>query len=169
MRVVLPLAGDTDHCVIAALDATGYRVESYDVSRRDRDYFDLISMLWADAEDFALVEHDVVVAPTTLDELSACPHDWCGFPHLYGIGAGAVLTHSLGCVKFGADLIARNPDAMVRVGVMSDAQHGKRHWCRIDSWLQGVVLPGEGEVKHEHLPPVQHLGEGCSHGCTPNF
>lgn len=164
MRVIAPYTKRVDE-VLDALGAACEDFEPYYVGRRDRDYFDLLSMLWADGETVCVVEHDVVVGLDTLDDLASCAHDWCGFPYRYG----NTITHGLGCVKFGADLIARNPDAMRRVGVMFDGEHEKRHWCRLDAWLQGCVLTDAGEVKHEHLPPVTHLGVGCSHGCTPNF
>lgn len=148
--------------VIRALESTGHQFDMLHCGRSDRAYFDWLTRLWGDGRDFCVVEQDVIVNADTLDELAACAHDWCGFPYEY-MGK---LTHGLGCVKFSAALIARNPDAMIRVGVMFDSTHGRRHWCRLDAWLQSVILPNMGEVKHEHLPPVKHLGTGCSHGCT---
>ena len=164
MRVVVPYAGspwrtEVGHALRAAGNPT---FEWPDVSGSDRAYFDLLSELWRDGESVIVIEHDIIIHPTALDELSACPHDWCGFPHKYG----NTITYGLGCVKFSAALIARNPDAMQRVGVMFDAHHEKRHWCRLDAWLQGCVLPGNGEVKCCHETVVGHLGSGCAHGCT---
>jgi hypothetical protein len=168
MRIVLPWTGicEASRCdksdVRDAVEATGREIDWRHVGKADRDYFDLLSELWNEGEAFCIVEHDIVIHPTALDELDNCSHDWCGFPHEY-MGCG--LQWGLGCVKFGADLIARNPDAMLRVAVMSDATHDRRHWCRLDAWLQGCILPNAGETKHQHETVVRHLGRGCAHGC----
>jgi len=164
MRVVHPLT-TANPDAIAAISATRYPVEFADVSGSPRAYYDLLARLWSDGRTFAVVEHDIVIGPDTLDSLAACPHDWCSCPYRYG----NTTTHGLGCVKFSAELIARNPDAMIRVGVMSDGSHERRHWCRLDAWLQGVVLPNAGEIRHEHSDEVTHLDSGCSHGCTSYF
>lgn len=162
MRVVVPYTY-VGREVATALGATHRPWDMLPVGGSDRDYYDLLTRLWAEGETFVIVEHDIVVHPTAIDELEQCTHEWCGFPHYYGRYG---LTYGLGCVKFDAALMARHPDAMIRVGVMSDPTHPKRHWCRLDAWLQGTVLPHRGEVKHCHDTPVRHLGTGCSHGCT---
>ena len=160
MRVVHPTTRISPDA-IQSLVRTGHAVEFVDVSGSDRAYFDLLAQLWAAGETFAIIEHDIVVTPSTLNELDACPHDWCAFPFRY-LGR---LQYGLGCVKFSAALMARIPDAIIRIGVMSDARHDRRHWCRLDAWLT-TVLESVGEVRHEHLPEVWHLDDGCSHGCT---
>lgn len=162
MRVVVPCVGVPHWEVTLALREWRQWTALERVGHSNRAYFDLLSAMWDRAETFAVVEHDIVVNPDTLDELAACPHDWCALPYPYGRWG---LHYGLGCVKFGADLIARNPDAMRKVGVMSDANHPRRHWCRLDAFLQGVVLPDAGEVLHKHDTPVGHLGHGCAHGC----
>lgn len=161
MRVILPHVG-AERAVSQALDATGWTWEDVNVGDSDHAYYDLLSGLWSVGETVAIVEHDIVVHPSALDELAECPHDWCAFGYDYM----GYPHYGLGCVKFGAGLMARNPDAMRRVGWLSDARHERRHWCRLDAWLQEVVLPGEGERLHRHTPFVSHLGRGCSHGCT---
>jgi hypothetical protein len=163
MRCIVPFAGPVRREVINALDATGWDWDPQDVSESDRAYYDLLSDAWDGAEGFAIVEHDIVVRSDTLDELANCPHDWCAFAYQYGHWG---LQYGLGCVKFSTDLIARCPDAMDRVGVLSDERHPRRHWCRLDAWLQGVVLPSMGETPHGHGPPLVHLNHGVAHGCT---
>jgi len=156
MRVVVPYtmaAMKRSIGVMIALRATGHTYDMVHVGNSDRDYFDLLSSLWADGETFCIVEHDIVVHPTALDELAACPNDWCGFPHEYMGEVG----YWLGCVKFGAGLIERHPDAMVRTGVLFDC-YPKRHWYRLDPRLQTTILAQRGEVKCQHLPEVRHLG-----------
>jgi hypothetical protein len=163
MYVVVPYARNPlAQEVIDALEATGVNCHPVDLSGSDRAYFDLLSSLWVVGETFCLVEHDIVIHPTALDELSTCPNDWCAFPYPYG---GPKLAYGMGCVKFSADLIARNPDAMLRVAVLSDEKHPARHWCRLDAWLQGCVLPSNGEQRCEHETPVKHLERGCAHRC----
>lgn len=164
MRVILPYLPPIKGDVLWALRATHWELSARVVGSSERDYFDLLADAWATGETFCVVEHDIVVNPDSLDELYGCPHDWCAFPYRYGT---CERYYGLGCVKFSADLIARCPDAMTRVGVMSDPTHEKRHWCRLDSWLQYVILPNFGEQMHRHDTPVGHLGgRVAAHGCT---
>lgn len=146
-----------------ALAATKAAVQARYVGDSDRAYYDLLCELWAAGDSFILVEHDIAVGPATLHELAWCDNDWCACPFDYGQYG---LTYGLGCVKFSAELIARNPTALIKVGVMSDPSHPRRHWCRLDAWLQGVVLPNAGEQMCRHDTPVLHLGAGNSHGCA---
>lgn len=166
MLVIIPYVGEVnprvDKAVIAAT-RYGHAQRWYDVSGSDRAYFDLLRGLWNAGGAFTIIEHDVIVHPTAITELDACPEDWCAFPYDYGEWG---LTYGLGCVKFSRDLILRNPDALQKVGVLSDARHPKRHWCRLDAFLQGVILPNAGETLHRHETPVTHLGRGCAHGCA---
>lgn len=164
MRVVVP-ATNLRSATESALGATGYEWEAVDVSGSSRAYFDLLSAAWAEADSVVLIEHDIVVHPGAIEELDSCPHDWCGFPHEMGEWG---VQYGLGCVKFSHELIVRNPDAMTRVGVLYDDKHPKRHWCRLDAWLQGIILPNAGETKHHHPTVVKHLGSGNSHGCITN-
>ena len=155
----------TDHLVEPrlALIHSGWPYVQHDVSGSDRAYFDLLSGLWSDQETFCIIEHDVVINYDSLVEFAECPHDWCSFPYEY-MGKP---TCALGCSRFSTRLIARNRDAMRRVGVMHDPNHPKRHWCRLDANLR-VVLELAGEIRHEHTTMVQHLSDGCAHGCTTN-
>lgn len=160
MRVVVPTTV-THPEVYAALAETGFEFDSIPVDHSDRAYYDLLASLWAAGESFAIIEHDIVVYPSAPLELAACPFPWCGLPYAYG----NTTTYGLGCVKFSEGLIARHPDAMLRVGVMSDPTHPARHWCRLDAWLT-AVLTSVGEGRHEHKGLVRHLGNGCAHGCS---
>lgn len=164
MRIIVPHVGTVDPEVSDALMRAGAELdlETVDVSGSERAYFDLLCSLWADGQTFAIVEHDIIVNRETLLNLAYCDEDWCACPYEYL----DTQTYGLGCTKFTSSLIARNPKAMIRVGVLSDAWHPKRHWCRLDAWLQGVILPNAGETLHKHETPVTHLGRGCAHGCT---
>lgn len=161
-RVIVPYTGAPDGRVWDALDATGWSYDRCFVGGSDRAYYDLLSDVWTAGETFCVIEHDIVVHPNTLDVLADCERDWCGCRYQYG----PALTSGLGCVKFSAALIARHPDAMERVGEMSDALHPPKHWCRLDLWLNlGVLFDGGEGLRHEHEPPVLHLNSACSHGC----
>jgi hypothetical protein len=146
----------------AALDASGFPREEILVDDGGG-YCGLLTALWRAGEAFVVVEQDITVGPGTLPDLAACPRGWCscGFPYM-----SSENYHGLGCVRFSADLLARVPDAMDRVALMSDATHPPRHWCRLDGWLS-VVLREAGEKRCEHLPPVGHLSRHPSHGCIP--
>lgn len=161
MRLILPWTY-VEPRVDSAIAATGWKREAPYVGLSDRAYFDLLASLWAAGDSFIICEQDIVPHPTAFDDLANCRHDWCAFPYEY-VGHK---TYGLGLVKFSAELIARHPDAMERVAVMRDPTHEPRHWCRLDAWLQGVILPLAGEVPHGHEPMVKHLGDGCAHGCT---
>jgi hypothetical protein len=145
----------------AALTASGFPWEEIAVDEGDG-YHRLLSSLWAAGEAFAVVEQDIVVGPGTLPDLAACPRDWCSFGYAY---LSSENYHGLGCVRFSAALLARVPDALERVGLMSDAKHGPGHWCRIDAWL-ALTLARSGERRCEHFPPVGHLHRYPSHGCV---
>lgn len=163
MRVICPRT-KAIRKVVDALDASGYPWEAHDVSNGQFSYFHLVNSLWDEREGWMNVEHDIVINPDTLKSFEECEHDWCIAPYPYlmmpeGVYAG------LGCCKFSADLIKRNPDAMKMVGEMSDKSHKARHWCRVDGYLKYVLIEsGERPHAHEH---VQHLGDGWpSHGCV---
>lgn len=130
----------------------------------DTSYWELLRDLWGAGQSFILVEHDIVVNETTLDELKVCDHDWCAMPFPY---RGEERAYSLACTKFSKGIIARHPDLIEIVGQMSDEAHDPMHWCRLDMWLF-MVLSELGEVRHEHerATPVGHVGaQFPSHGC----
>ncbi len=153
--------------VVRAIEAGGHTPIPVDVSGDDTAYFALLSRLWREQTGgFSVVEHDILVRPTSLTELMRCPKPWCAFEFDYLGGPHA----GLGCVKFSSELLARQPDAMERVGEMWDDEHPPFHWCRLDLWLQQRVLPQAGEHLHVHRPPLTHLrkkGETVApaHGC----
>lgn len=145
----------------AALAESGFPFEEARVDDGDG-YCRLLSGLWRAGESFAIVEQDIVVGPGTLPDLAACPRDWCSFGYAYMTSGNY---HGLGCARFSSALLARVPDAMDRVAVMSDKTHPPGHWCRLDGWL-ALVLTSSGEKRCEHLPPVGHLHRYPSHGCV---
>lgn len=166
MRVVVPFTTLAPG-VAAALDATGWLWESVYVGASDEDYWDLLASLWADGDTFAIVEHDVLVEPGTLDELNDCSSQWCGFavPYFNGPYPG------LACAKFGSGLIGMKPNALQEVAAISDPAHPPKHWCRLDAWLQYRVLPATGARRCIHPQILGHVRphDGVprpSHGCA---
>lgn len=152
MNVVLPWTQDHPE-VYKALRAAVKSFRNPYVGRSDRDYFWTLSELWEGGEPFVIVEHDVIVRPNSINELEQCPWPWCAFAVRYGDGS----TPGLGCAKFTAEVMRAAPDALDRVARMSDDEHPPMHWCRLDWWLQHMVLPGYGFTQHVHGPPLEHL------------
>ena len=161
MLVVCPYTEIRDE-TRAALDQSGYEWEPRFVGGSDTDYFDLLSELWRAGADFVIVEHDVVIAPSTLDIFDACPSEWCGSGYPYMRMAAYV---GLGCVRFRGELTRALPDLMDRVATLDYANHGHRHYCTLDAQIQNT-LHSAGRFVCEH-PPVEHLGLWPSHGCVP--
>lgn len=168
-RVVVPFAGNLRLEVVGALIATGRRWSTVDVSSSDHAYFDLLSELWSEWEDFVIVEHDVVVSEAALVSLEECPSDWCCCPYPYGRGTIV----GLGCTKFTAALMEKIPDLLDLVGHLSDETHAPKHWCRLDVWIQRAIADLRAEDPEipwrciDH-PEVGHLGRSRpSHGCRP--
>lgn len=107
-------------------------------------YGRMFAQLWAEGEDFAIVEHDIVPWPGALQGLCDCPRDYCG--HYYQISGK--LGGTLGCVKFGADLIES-------VGPLDTSSV---HWNRLDGVVAAAIEAATGaDDFHIHTPPVAHL------------
>lgn len=160
MRVVVPYT-HIAAATASALTATDWPIEASYVGASYEAYWELLAGLWQDGETFAIVEHDIVVRPDTLDALQDCPHEWCsyGAPYYNGV------YHGMGCVKFSAGLIARHPRALEQVAEYSDADHPPKHWCRLDAWLQGRVLVSEYRHRHEEVLGHSKADLLPSHGC----
>ncbi len=130
----------------------------------DTSYWELLSDLWADGKSFVIVEQDIVVNETTIDELMVCDHDWCAMPFPY---RGNPRSYALACTRISADLIRRHPEVPEVIAHFSDELHPPMHWCRLDAWLW-QVLTTLGEVRHEHsrATPLGHVGpQFPTHGC----
>jgi hypothetical protein len=163
MRVYVPVAKQLLEVepVLAAIRAAGADPVGVCLVEED-DYWSLLTELWSMADEFTVVEHDVVIEPDTLDRFNACASGWCAQRYAYFVGPYA----GLGCMRFRSRLITRNPDALRRVGTMSDPTHPARHWCRLDAWLQ-QVLSASGETLCIHEGTLEHLGGTVpSHGCV---
>lgn len=130
----------------------------------DESYWQLLADLWAAGQSTIIVEQDIVVNETTIDELKICDHDWCAMPFPY---RGNAKAFALACTKFSGALMARHPDLMEVIGQHSDAKHPPRHWCRLDAWIFNELVQRD-EHRHEHTraKALGHVGpQFPSHGC----
>lgn len=128
--------------VVAALgDASPTTV---DVSGADDAYWRLLLRLWSGGP-FMLVEQDVVVAPTTVEDMASCEAAWCAAPYLYG----SMPLTAFGCMAFGT-ILGRHPDVVAAI----PPEH--RGWQSLDAMVIGE-LHRRGEREHVHGPRVLHL------------
>lgn len=153
MRVVCPHAGAVHPATLAALDLSPWEVEFRDVSHSDIAYADLLCELWADADTFCIVEHDIVPHPWALAELAMCPEPYCAFPYPWTQAVGP----ALGCTRFSSHFMRVYPDA-AEIAARIPSPRGKPgHWGTLDVWLQGAVLRDLYHWQpHTHLPAVRH-------------
>lgn len=137
-----------------------------DVSADDEAYWRAMCDIWAKGEDFAIVEHDVVVHASVAWQFDACPEAWCAFaydnichPHCQEAWA-----NMLGCTRFRAEIMMICPDAVTAV------PPGRRNWHNLCDHIAGnkihgvdqpILTPGSvraaGYEHHWHPPPVHHI------------
>jgi hypothetical protein len=153
MLVIVP------HTKTPAIDGRFKGVEKIPLSADD-DYWNLLSQLWSERRTFIIVEHDVAPSKAALEDLWDCPEPWCSQPYPYLGGTH----HGLGCTKFTAGLMGKEPLLWDDVARMSDWQHPSKHWCRLDAWSQNA-LNAAGWVRHQHHIPVAHPVAPPAHGC----
>ena len=153
MKVVCPHTGGPHRDTRAVLDRWPGGVEYVDVSGDDYAYGRLLRRLWADAETFLLIEHDVVPWLHTIPEMLLCPEPYCAAPYAWGQAVGV----ALGCTKFDGLLMRAYPDA-AEVACRIPSNYGRPgHWRQLDVWLQAAVLRDlYGYQPHCHLPAVAH-------------
>jgi hypothetical protein len=112
----------------------------------DDAYWRTLRDAWADGREFFVVEQDVMVWPGAIALMVGCAENWCTLPTLCH---GRILTTTFGCVKFGAQMIERNPDVWDNMDTT---------WCYLDAHLSEsmgwpFILP------HAHYPVAAHLNE----------
>lgn len=162
-NVAVPFKSLAEETVVALRDAEVAPV-NYAPMVTDESYWELLRDLWAMGNPFVIVEQDIVINETTIDELKVCEFDWCAMPFPY---RGNDRAYALACTRFSAALIARHPDLIEVIGERSDVKHPPRHWCRLDAWIF-EELSRLGEIRHEHSrsTPLGHIGAQLpSHGC----
>lgn len=151
------LSDETDEALTNVRD-----VELHDVSASDTSYFDLLQILWAAGEDFAIVEQDIVPRPATLASFERCPRAWCAAPYPY---LGSPGYTGLGCVRFRGSLTRALPDLMEDVALHDYPGHSPRHWCTLDAAIQRELWKRGRQVCAGH-PTVGHLHSVPTHGCV---
>lgn len=132
-------------------------------------YAELLCDLWEAGDGFLLVEHDVVLNAEALRAAVECTCRWGVAPYLGPTdhkGGRVLLTRSLGCTRFSAELIGAHRDAMVVAAQRADTPSvPPGDWRRLDVRLADV-LSELGETPHLH-PEVAHhhrYDDGCACG-----
>jgi hypothetical protein len=146
MKTAYPYTGTGFPQALAALD--GWPVEKINVSSDDQAYYRLLADLWHSGEDFAIVEHDIVIPPGALQRLVDCPQEWCAGIYWMPYGSWGSW---FGMVRFRGSLTTRHPD------LPESIEH--RHWGALDSaTMNHLRLLGYPEPhRHEF---VKHLTKG---------
>lgn len=124
------------------------------MSGRDDAYARLVTELWTAAEDFVLIEHDMVPTEAALADAFACSCLWGVSPY-NGPGLDPIY-RSLGFVRFRSALMRREPDLMQHVTSLHDAiDTPPGHWRSLDARLDGA-LRQRGYEMHTHSTVLQH-------------
>lgn len=147
--VYVPLYAGAQDVAELVLSAEGVE---YKTLRADGDlgYSLFMTEVWGRGEGFVIVEHDVAPWCGAIDELEACPGDWC----LFHYPDGGALSRGLGCTRFSDRLVSQYPD-------LPDAWEGTG-WPMIDGAVGSAVatvLRDESPDRHPvcyHTPPVAH-------------
>lgn len=143
-NIIVPFApGKLRPLTEAALTRLGARFVQLDY---EGSYWRLLCELWEARETVVIVEHDILPWHGALDELAACPGQWCSFT--YQINGGVGIHHAFGCTKITAALMEAVPH------VWRDT--ADRRWHTLDAQLCHAALMA-GQVPHPHRPAVIHL------------
>lgn len=127
------------------LQSYGIKPRLVNVGGDNQAYWALLRSLWEATETSVVVEHDILPWPGAIEELLACPAEWCANSYNQrGIG----IYHSFGCVKFSRELMVRTS------GIWDEVQN--RHWASLDSQFEFLTYQ-RGIRPHHHRPPVIHL------------
>lgn len=109
-------------------------------------YWNLLREAWGKGETFFIVEQDVVIWQGGIHQLAECAERWCTLPTMCH---GRMITTTLGCAKFSAELIERRP------GFWDDIPST---WYHLDANFADKI--GWPFIKpHAHWPAATHLNE----------
>jgi hypothetical protein len=109
-------------------------------------YWRLVRQLWDTGEPFIIVEHDVIVGPTTLTDLDTCPQPWCANAvHSVDVGTGQSWVATFGCVRF-------RPSGAYPLADPVD-------WTELDMATERALLE-LGWEKHVHWPLLASVNPG---------
>lgn len=163
MRVVCPYRPTVHYLTRDSLTAHAPWVEYLQVSDSPEGYWTILAGLWAAAETFTVIEHDVELHSEVIPGFIECPELWCVFPYLGPPGSKLTFDSALGCVRFRRELMIEHPDALPG---MMHLQAPHRDWRRLDSSI-AHELRQRGYTAHVHEPAVRHHHEypqGCACG-----
>lgn len=160
MRVLAPfvrgkMSGETYRALVKyvpigslELIETGYNVSAYWWELRRR---------WTGEDDLMIVEQDNVITSEVIPSFSECDEPWCSYSYLGppgmdvdGSGEGRILRKSLGCTRFGAQLMKDVPAETI-----SGNDYFAWHLLdmRVSSMLEirGYSPHVHGTIKHAHI------------------
>lgn len=153
MKLILPHVGAPHPDTLAAVSRWP-DLELCDLSADpEYGYGRLLRRLWREAEDFLIVEHDIVPSSAQLHEMALCPHPYCAAPYRWGQAVGV----ALGFTRFRSVFLRTYPDA-AEIACRIPSNFGAAgHYRQLDVWLQAAVLRDlYGWQPHVHLPAVEH-------------
>lgn len=163
MRIIVPYTA-LSWLTVEALEAAHPDTwEACYVGSDDEAYFRLLSKLWHEQEDFAIVEQDIVVNPETLTSFGKCSAQICVAPYPY---LRSDTYAGLGCIRFRGGAMKAFPDLMECVARRCNPLHAQRHWCTLDAWIQRELHAHRLGRWCRHAP-VGHLHRNPTHGCVP--
>ena len=148
-KVIVPYANDEKDPMVHQAMRLNFQMQGieprmekmYGTLDEEFAYDRLFRRLWAEAEPFVIVEHDILPWPGAIDGLLACREEWCG--HQYYVHGQ--LRSYLGCVKF--DPVKIGPIPLPDEPVL---------WSDLDLTIIRA-LSQRGHTGHLHGPAVVHL------------
>jgi hypothetical protein len=150
--VVMPYVGGMDDPrVIERVLSQPCTVVRQDVSTTQFDYWELTRQLWESGQDWAYVEHDVLIPPGCIAGLEACPEVWC--MHSYTVQDDKPITDwggngAFGMVRFRGELTRKFST------LVADLFH--HSWSRLDGQVISALF-ARGYKAHQHYPDAEHL------------
>ena len=152
MRIVVPY---TQINPLTAKSLENYQVDYIDVSQTVESYWRLMVDIWETKCSTLIVEHDMEINDRAIRQAKYCACEWSVSP--YCGPARQVLSAALGCTRFRASFMAKNPDLLSKVGSIDDAGPAivLRDWRRLDARILGV-LRDRGYKPHLHTPVLHH-------------
>lgn len=129
-----------------------------DVASGDLAYFESLGDIWSRGEQFATVEHDILIRPDIVAAFEECPEPWCVFGYTEFCCADEhgnspcmeAWRNELGCTRFRAEVMEAVPDA-----VSSIPQGALQDWHNLCDGL-GNNLRAAGFTHHWHTPHARH-------------
>lgn len=115
LRIIYPYAGERHPLTIAGAPP---EAEWFDVSSDPHAYHRLMVDVWADAiatnRGVVVIEHDIVCRPDIIQTFATDPDPWLMFPYrsICCFPCMESWANSMGCTRYGADMIAAVPDAV---------------------------------------------------------